>query len=120
MDTYPIFMPYFIIGLLHILIVLSIVTNRRNRLVMILSVSFIIDIVIHCILQFGLKSAYIYGGHFIFIYPLLLGWLFYSLREKQLLFTFSFGIFLLVFVFTFANNICRIVDFFKFITLYYQ
>ncbi|MFN8364349.1 MAG: DUF6080 domain-containing protein [Cloacibacterium normanense] len=29
--------------------------------------SFFVDIIIHCVLKFGLHTSYIYGGHFIFL-----------------------------------------------------
>jgi hypothetical protein len=33
-------------------------------------------------MRFGLHTSYIYGGHFVFVYPLLIGWLFYAYRSS--------------------------------------
>lgn len=120
MDTYSTYFPYIIIGLLILFVLWSIIKNIKNPLVIILTASFLVDIIIHCVMKFGLHTAYIYGGHFVFIYPLLLGWLFHSLKDKKTLFTLSLGVFLVIFIGILFNNLYRMTDFFDFINLYYK
>ncbi|MDN5481282.1 MAG: DUF6080 domain-containing protein, partial [Chryseobacterium sp.] len=75
METYSSPFCYAFITVLLALVLWSYYKNFKNKLVQILAVSFLVDIVIHCIMRFGLNTLYIYGGHFVFVYPLLLGWL---------------------------------------------
>lgn len=120
MDVYSSWVPYVFISILLILIFWSYFKNFKNKFVQILMISFFVDIVIHCLMRFGLHTSYIYGGHFVFIYPLLLGWLFYSYKSspKTLSFlTITLGI---LFVYLSLNNYVRMMDFFWFLNQYYQ
>ncbi|NML69890.1 hypothetical protein HHL23_08770 [Chryseobacterium sp. RP-3-3] len=109
----------FIIGLLA-LILWSYFKNFKNKLMQILAISFLIDIVIHCIMRFGLHTSYIYGGHFVFVYPLLLGWLFNSYRSHQKTLSFLMATMVILLAFLLANNLFRMSDFFQFLETYYQ
>ncbi|MCT2408538.1 DUF6080 domain-containing protein [Chryseobacterium antibioticum] len=109
----------FIIALLA-LILWSYFKNFKNKLVQILAISFLVDIVIHCIMRFGLHTSYIYGGHFIFVYPLLLGWLFNSYRSHQKTLSFLMATMVILLAFLLANNFFRMSDFFQFLETYYQ
>jgi hypothetical protein len=44
---------------------------------------FPVDIIIHCFMRFGLHTSYIYGGHFVFVYPLLLDGFFMHTDHHQ-------------------------------------
>ena len=83
-------------------------------------VSFMVDIVIHCILKFGLHTSYIYGGHFVFVYPLMLGWLFYSFRNRPNTFSILMILMSLMMVYLGFNNFYRMQDFCRFLELYYR
>ena len=72
MDVYSSWIPYIFIAVLLVLVIWAYIKNFKNKLVQILMISFAVDIIIHCILKFGLHTSYIYGGHFVFVYPLLL------------------------------------------------
>lgn len=109
----------FIIGLLA-LVLWSYFKNFKNKLVQIIAISFLVDIVIHCIMRFGLHTSYIYGGHFVFVYPLLLGWLFNSCRSQPKTLSFVMVTTAVLFVFLLANNFFRMSDFFQFLETYYQ
>ena len=63
------------------------------------------DIIIHCVLKFGLNVAYIYGGHFVFVYPLFLGWLFHSYQKQPKILNFLVSVVLILCVYLAANNI---------------
>lgn len=120
MDTYSSLLSYMVVGIVAILLFWSFFRNRKNRLVQILILSFSVDILIHCFMKFGLHTSYIYGGHFIFLVPMMFGWLFYSYRNapKTLSALYIITIFLLMFFG--LNNFYRLSEFFDFLNAYYK
>lgn len=120
MDVYTSWLPYVFVGVLLVLVLWSVLKNRRNSLVAALFLSFLADVVIHCVLKFGLHTSYIYGGHFVFVYPLLLGWLFYAYRERKDIFTGIFSVFLMLFSYMAFCNLFRLTEFLAFLDRYYQ
>ena len=119
MDVYTSFVPYVFIGLLMVLIFWSFVKNFRNKLVQILMLSFVVDILIHCVFRFGLHTSYIYGGHFVFVYPLLLGWLFYAYRKSRNMMSLFTMVLLVMTVYLGINNYYRMTEFLDFVNRYY-
>lgn len=120
MEVYNNTVPYLAIALLLILVVWSYVVSFKNKLAQILFISFLVDVAIHCILKFGLHTSYIYGGHFVYIYPLMLGWLFYAYKEKPKMLSCIFSVVLILFIYTLGNNWYRMLEFFQFIDFYYK
>ena len=120
MDAYSSWIPYIFIAVLVVLILWSYYKNFRNKLVQVLILSFLIDIIIHCILKFGLHTSYIYGAHFVFVYPLLLGWLFYAYKSSPKVLSFLTVTTILLFLYLFINNYFRMTEFFYFLNQYYQ
>ncbi|RNA60899.1 hypothetical protein D1631_02595 [Chryseobacterium nematophagum] len=120
MEVYTSWTPYAFIIILLTLIIWSYFRNFKNNLVQIIMISFLIDIVIHCIMRFGLHTAYIYGGHFIFAYPLLIGWLFYSYRKSSQYLSFLIITLTFLSTYLFLNNYFRMQEFFQFLNQYYQ
>lgn len=119
METYSSFWCYFFVGLIFSFVLWSYIVNFKNRFVQILMLSFLVDITIHCVLRFGLHTAYIYGGHYVFVVPLLLGWLFFAYKNRPKMLSFI-GISLsLSFIFILACNAYRMAEFFDFVNLYY-
>ena len=119
MDVYSSWIPYYFIVVLLALIFWSYLKNFKNKLVQVLMISFLFDIGIHCIMRFGLHTSYIYGGHFAFVYPLLLGWLFYSYKESPKMLSFLTVIFCILFTYLLTNNYLRMNEFFWFLNQYY-
>lgn len=119
MDTYSEIYPYIFVGVIVALLLWSFVKNFRNPLFIILALSFGVDIIIHCVLKFGLHTAYIYGGHYIFLIPLFLGWLFSQYRSKPTVSKFLTGTVAILTVFLICNNVYRMQEFFTFLNLYY-
>ncbi|MFC3159825.1 DUF6080 domain-containing protein [Chryseobacterium arachidis] len=119
MDVYSSWIPYIFIAVLLVLIFWSYYKNFRNKLVQVLMISFLFDIVIHCILRFGLHTSYIYGGHFAFVYALLLGWLFYSYKDSPKILSLLFAVFSIMFAYLVTNNYLRMTEFFWFLNTYY-
>ena len=120
MDVYTSAIPYFFIGLILLIVILSVVKNYKNKLIWILVISFSIDILIHCVLKFGLHTSYIYGGHFVFVYPLLLGWLFFSYRSKTISLSILYGVIMMMTVYLGFNNFYRLGEFYQFLKTYYK
>lgn len=84
--------------------------NYKNRLVQILLLLLLEDVVIHVLIRYGLRDGFIYGAHWMFVVPFLLGWLYTSLsrdRDKKiLLFTTT-----CLFIFMMINNFVQLSNF---------
>lgn len=120
MDVYSSWIPYIFIGVLLALVIWAYIKNFKNKLVQILMISFAVDIIIHSILKFGLHTSYIYGGHFVFVYPLLLGWLCYSYRNSPKKFSAILILVITMTVYLGINNFMRLEEFFSFLNAFYQ
>ncbi|WP_343660416.1 DUF6080 domain-containing protein [Chryseobacterium sp.] len=120
MDLYSSPFPYLFITILLLLICWSYLKNFKNKWVQVIAISFLVDIIIHCVMRFGLHTSYIYGGHFVFVYPLLLGWLFYAYRSSPKIISFLTLILAVLFTYLLFNNIFRMTEFFWFMENYYQ
>lgn len=119
MEVYNSPLPYIFTGLMFLLFVMGYVRNFRNRLVQTVMLGFALDIMIHVVLKFGLHTSYIYGGHFIFAVPIMLGWLLCSLRHSRRVFTGVFALMLLLFAYLCVNNVFRMQEFFSFLNAFY-
>lgn len=119
MDTYSHWLPYLIVGLIVGFVLWSFIKNFKNALVQILFWSFAVDVIIHCILKFGLHTSYIYGGHFVFVYPLLIGWLFAAYKDSPKILNALYVLLLLVTSYVVVNNLLRFTEFVDFLDLYY-
>lgn len=120
MDLYSSAFLYIFVAILLLLISWSYFKNFKNKWVQVIMISFFMDIIIHCIMRFGLHTSYIYGGHFVFVYPLLIGWLFHAYRSSaKMMFFLSLTMALLLF-YLLCNNIFRMSEFFWFMETYYQ
>lgn len=82
LDFYKEVWQFIFIGVLYTFVGISIIINRRNKLVQMISLLLSVDILIHIILKFGINDALIFGGHWVYTIPLLLGWLYNSTKEK--------------------------------------
>lgn len=120
MDLYSSAFPYIFVTILLTLIIWSYFKNFKNKWVQVIAISFFVDIVIHCVMRFGLHTSSIYGGHFVFVYPLLLGWLFYAYRSSPKVMSVLTLTVIFLFVYLLANNLFRMAEFFWFMETYYQ
>ncbi|GGG43738.1 DUF6080 domain-containing protein [Epilithonimonas arachidiradicis] len=120
MDVYSSVVPYVFVGLIVLIMIWSIFRNYKNKLIWILVITFLFDVLVHCILKFGLHTSYIYGGHFVFVYPLLIGWLFFSYRDKTVALSLFYGLLLIMTVYLGMNNYYRLTEFYQFLETYYR
>ena len=119
MDTYTSEVSYIFVIVLLGMVLWAYYKNIKNALVHILMLSFSIDIIIHCILKFGLHTSYIYGGHFVFVYPLMLGWLLKAHQKNKKISTIILGIVIVLGSYLTVNNVYRMFDFFAFLEKFY-
>ncbi len=120
MEVYDSLFSYLFVAAILILIFWSYLRNFRNKFVQILMISFFVDILIHCILKFGLHTSYIYGGHFVFVFPLLIGWLFSSYKNSPKMLSFLYVSVSVLFFYLMMNNLFRMGEFFEFLNRYYS
>ena len=120
MDVYTSAISYAFVAAVIMLVLWSFAKNFKNKFVQILMISFLVDIVIHCILKFGLHTSYIYGGHFIFVVPLMLGWLFYGYKDSPKIVALLYVTVSILFFYLAINNVYRMIEFFDFLEMYYR
>jgi hypothetical protein len=120
MDVYTSEIAYLFVAIVFGVIIWSYFKNFKNKFVQILMISFFVDIIIHCILQFGLKTGYIYGGHYIYVVPLLFGWLFRTYRNSTKVLSFLIVVLVVLTIYLGINNFFRMEEFFYFLNKFYR
>lgn len=110
-DFYHYWWQYSVIGTIASISLLGIIKNYKNKLIYIPIAFFTVDLLLHVVIKYGINEGMIYGGHWIFIVPILAGWLYKSLKNKQkhildLVLT-------LLFIIIFINNIFQLNNFIK-------
>lgn len=120
MDVYSSPVSYLFVFVVMGLLVWSYCKNFKNKFVQIITISLVLDIVIHCFMRFGLHTSYIYGGHFVFVYVLLLGWLFYAYKSSPKILSFLSTIVGVLLMYLGYNNYLRMEEFFDFLNKFYQ
>ena len=61
---------------LLILVITSAILNIKNRYVQLLLMYLSVDGIVHFIFRYGMNEAILFGGHWMFTIPFLLGWLY--------------------------------------------
>jgi hypothetical protein len=89
--------------------VASLIRNYKNPLVQMVFLLFLVDIVIHCVIRFGIDEPFIYGAHWIYCIPLLLGWLYKKLKATQA--KVFLALICCLFIVLVINNLVRLSDF---------
>lgn len=109
MDYYNYWWQYLIIFVITGLIIFSFIKNYKNKYVQILFLILIYNIFIHVIIKYGLDEPFMFGAHWVYIVPLLLGWLYESFsKEKQAV---VYLLYIVVFIAMLVNNIYHLYDF---------
>lgn len=75
---------YLYIGILSGALIWAIVRNYKNRLMQVLVLLLAVDLGIHGVLKFGINTPFIYGGHWVYIVPLMLAWFFKDIQGKNM------------------------------------
>lgn len=107
--NYSYWWQYIFVALMLATIVASLIKNYKNPFVQMIFLLFLIDIIIHCVMKFGINQPFIYGAHWVYCIPLLFGWLYSKLKEKQ---AKGFVVFLIcMFIGLIVNNLYHLTDF---------
>lgn len=86
--------------------------NRKNILVKLLTSYLFIDFIIHIVFRYGMDEAIIFGGHWLFIVPIVIGWLYTNIeniKKGQVVLDIYIWLFILIML---NNNISEIIKFF--------
>ena len=105
---------FFILGTFAI----ALFKNYKNRFFLMLILSFLVDIVIHVVFHFGLYEAFIYGGHWIFVVPLIWGWIYTGDKNRKRV-LFLDAVFVVLGLIIIFNNSIKLFDFIQFARHYY-
>jgi hypothetical protein len=98
-------------GILYVIVLIALIINIKQRPVLLLLSFFLSDMLIHIVFGYGIYGSYIFALHWLFIVPLLIGWLYYRLKSKHL----KIGLDLIIIglaVFCAINNFARLGDLF--------
>lgn len=82
-SLYPYIWQYGLSISFFVFFIISLCLNRKNILVKFLFGYIIIDFVIHFIFRYGMNEAIIFGGHWVFLIPIMLGWLYSVIKHIQ-------------------------------------
>lgn len=100
---------YLYVSLLSGTLIWAIIKNYKNKLVQILVLLLAVDLGIHGVLKFGINTPFIYGGHWVYLVPLILAWFFKRIENKRMRIAY---ILLISFIALLAiNNCLRLVEF---------
>lgn len=73
----------YIVGLIILVsIIFGVIRNFKNKFVWMICLLLGFDLFLHIALRFGLFGPFIYGAHWIYCIPILLGWMYKSLSNK--------------------------------------
>ncbi|PXV67524.1 hypothetical protein CLV62_103197 [Dysgonomonas alginatilytica] len=100
---------YLFIGILTGLIILSFIRNYKKNFVQILFLILLFNLVIHVYIRYGLDEPFMFGAHWIYIVPLMLGWLYQSMSKQAQKYMYLLYGFILIAMFT--NNMYHLYHF---------
>lgn len=109
MGYYHYWWQYLFVGILTSLIILSFIRNYKKSFVQILFLVLLFNILIHVYIRYGLDEPFMFGAHWIYIIPLMLGWLYQSISKQAQRYTLILygGIFVIML----TNNLYHLYDF---------
>lgn len=115
LGSYTHWIQYLAVTCVFLMMTMSVFFNYRQRLFQVLVLFMSVDIFLHIILRFGLYEAFIYGGHWVFLVPLFIGWLYKKLSKEK-----AFILIVIVSVITaimFVNNFSWMINFWNYMTV---
>lgn len=79
---------YFSLILLYLLFFTSLWINKKEFIAKLFILFFIIDLVIHFLIGYGISETHLFCGHWFFFIPILLGLLFKNIKNKRVLYAY--------------------------------
>jgi len=109
---------YFVICFILATFVIALFKRFKNRFFIMLIFSFTVDLVIHVVFCFGLCEAFIYGAHWIFVVPMIWGWIYSENtgRKEKLFWDVTFVALGFIII---LNNSIKMLDFIQFAQQHY-
>lgn len=102
---YNSFWQFLWIAILACILVVSVLLNFRKSVFQLLLAVIGVDFLIHVVLKYNLLEGFIFGGHWIYAIPLILGWLYSSVNlQKQKIISVIVSILLIVML---INNVIK-------------
>lgn len=101
---------FVVAGLALIFMLIGILRNLRNRFALMVALLLFFDIFLHLILKFGLFDPFIYGAHWLYCVPLLMGWMYKSFKNVYVS-KLLFCVICCMFVALVVNNMNHIYNF---------
>ncbi|MCD7978455.1 MAG: DUF6080 domain-containing protein [Tannerellaceae bacterium] len=101
---------YIFIAILFIVVLYVTGKNLKNKYFIILVLSFGVDLFIHIGLNFGIYEAFIYGAHWVYLIPMIWGWVYYNQPGKKQQLAWDI-FFILAGTILIINNIYRMIQF---------
>ena len=98
--------------------VFALFKHFRNRFFLMLFLSFLIDVTIHVVFHFGICEAFIYGAHWIFVVPLIWGWIYTGNKNKGQTIFWDI-VFVVLGLIIILNNSAKMLDIIQFARQYY-
>jgi len=82
LDFYRHWWQYLYTATLLLFTIVAIFKGYKNKFVLLIFSTLFVDIFIHVICRFGLGEGFLYGAHWIYSIPLLLGWLYKTTKNE--------------------------------------
>lgn len=109
-NFYQYWWQYLFVVLVFIFVIISIITNYKNRLVQMVTLLLLVDIVLHVVMRFGINEGFLYGAHWIYTIPIFLGWMYKSVEKTRYKKVYVITITCL-FCLMFVNNLNQLINF---------
>jgi hypothetical protein len=107
--AYNTIFPVIVNLILYAVIICAVLVNIRKKAVLLLLSFFGADVLIHLICGFGIDTLQVYSLHWLFIFPLLIGWLYKEINNSKM----KTGLNVLILLLSISlavNNIPRIIE----------
>ena len=82
LPAYPSTLCYIVVLIIFLLVILSVVVCRREKLVWLFCTCWASDIIIHFGVGYGMEEAQLFCGHWLFFIPIMIGMLMVHSRQK--------------------------------------
>ena len=117
LDNYDNVLQYIFLIFIYGNIIYVIIKGIKNKLILFIVALVSIDVLIHVIFLYGYTDFFIFGGHWVYAVPLLIGWLYKYIPQKWTRYYTS--LLCLLTITLVVNNIFHIVQFIQLGIEYY-
>ncbi|NDW08164.1 DUF6080 domain-containing protein [Dysgonomonas sp. 520] len=83
LDSYHYLFQYLFVGIVYAIVFFAIIKGFKNKYILFILLLLGVDVFLHIVFKFGFRDYFIYGGHWVYCIPLLLGWTYKLLKNKR-------------------------------------